>query len=105
MPTQSCNFIVAYIDLETNNLDPCSGKIVEIGSLVDGSRGVFSTVVCRGHDVLPDEESVHGIPHGELMSGPWFTEAFARLDQFLRHAFLSVLESDDDSETAARRLW
>ena len=98
MPMQSCDFVIAYIDLETNSLDPCTGKIVEIGALVDGSRGMFSTVVCPGHDVSLDEDPVHGIPHGELMSGPWFAEAFARLDQFLRHASLSVLESDDDSE-------
>ena len=97
-PLQSCESIVAYIDLETNSLDVLSGKIVEIGVLVDGSRGMFSTVVHPGHDASPDEASIHGIPHEELLSGPCFAEAFARLDHFLRHASLSVLESDDDSE-------
>ena len=97
-PLQSCESIVAYIDLETNSLDVLSGKIVEIGVLVDGSRGMFSTVVHPGHDASPNEASIHGIPHEELLSGPCFAEAFARLDHFLRHASLSVLESDDDSE-------
>ena len=43
-PALACESIIAYIDLETNNLDVLSGKIVEIGALVDGSRATFSTV-------------------------------------------------------------
>jgi DNA polymerase III epsilon subunit-like protein len=87
-----------YIDLETNSLDVLSGKIVEIGALVDGSRATFSTVVHPGRDAPVDDAAVHGIPHEELLSGPSFREAFARLDEFLRNASLIVLESDDDSE-------
>ena len=97
-PARACEAIVAYIDLETNSLDVLSGKIVEIGALVDGSRATFSTVVHPGHDAPLDDAPVHGILHEELVSGPCFAEAFARLDQFLRYASLSVLESDDDSE-------
>ena len=37
-PASACESIIAYIDLETNSLDVLSGKIVEIGALVDGSR-------------------------------------------------------------------
>ena len=91
----SCGAIVAYIDLETNGLNVFGDKIVEIGALVDGGRATFSTVVHPGRDAL-DDASVHGIPHEELLLGPSFAEAFARLGQFLRYASLSVLESDDD---------
>ena len=97
-PARACESIVVYIDLETNSLDVLSGKIVEIGALVDGSRATFSTVVHPGRDAPLDDASVHGIPHEELLSGPSFREAFARLDEFLRNASLIVLESDDDSE-------
>ena len=97
-PAPACEPIIAYIDLETNSLDVLSGKIVEIGALVDGSRATFSTVVHPGHEAPLDDAPVHGIPREELLSGPCFAEAFARLDQFLRYASLSVLESDDDSE-------
>jgi hypothetical protein len=97
-PARACESIVVYIDLETNSLDVLSGKIVEIGALVDGSRATFSTVVHPGRDAPLDDASVHGIPHEELLSGPSFREAFARLDEFLRNASLSILESDDDSE-------
>ena len=41
-PAPACEAIVAYIDLETNSLDVLTGKIVEIGALVDGSRATFS---------------------------------------------------------------
>ena len=92
----ACEPVIAYIDLETNSLDVLSGKIVEIGTLVDGSRATFSTVVHPGHDAPLDDAPVHGIPREELLSGPCFGEAFARLDQFLRYASLSVLESDDE---------
>ena len=98
MPVQSCEAIIAYIDLETNSLDVLSGRIVEIGALIDGSRAMFSTVVHPGYDASLDDASVHGIPHQELLSGPCFAEAFRRLDRLLRHASLSVVESDDDSE-------
>ena len=96
-PAMACESIVAYIDLETNSLD-VSGNIVEIGALVDDSRATFSTVVHPGRDAPIEDASVHGIPHQELLSGPTFAEAFARLDAFLRYASLSVLESDGDSE-------
>ena len=95
-PAEACEPLIAYIDLETNSLDVLSGKIVEIGALVHGSRGMFSTVVHPGHGAALGDASVHGIPHEELLSGPSFAEAFARLDQFLRYASLSVLDSDDD---------
>ena len=95
-PAPTCESIIAYIDLETNSLDVLSGKIVEIGALVDGSRAMFSTVVHPGHDAPLDDAPVHGIPREELLSGPCFLEAFARLDQFLRYASLSVLESDEE---------
>ena len=65
----ACEPIIAYIDLETSNLDVLLGKIVEIGALVDGSRATFSKVVHPGHEA-----------------------------PFLRYTTLSVLESDDDSE-------
>ena len=100
-PARACESIVVYIDLETNSLDVLSGKIVEIGALVDGSRATFSTVVHPGRDAPVGDATVHGIPHEELLSGPSYAEAFARLEQFLRYASLSVLglvESDDDSE-------
>ena len=101
-PAQACEPLIAYIDLETNSLDVLSGKILEIGALVDGSRDVFSTVVHPGHGAACDDLSVHGIPQEELLSGPGFAEAFARLDQFLRNASLSVLESDDDDSEDGR---
>ena len=90
--------IIAYIDLETNSLDPLCGNIVEIGALIGSTRGMFSTVVHPGHDETPDDASVHGIPRAELLCGPRFAEAFRRLEHFLQYASLSVLESDDDSE-------
>ena len=34
-PAKACEAVVAYIDLETNSLDVLSGKIVEIGALVE----------------------------------------------------------------------
>ena len=92
------SIVVAYIDLETDSLDVISGKIVEIGTLVDGSHAMFSTVVHPGYDAHLDDVSVHGIPHEELQRGPNFAEAFTRLEQFLQYAALSVLDSDDDSE-------
>ena len=71
-PVPACECIVAYIDLETNSLDVLSGKIVEIGALVAGSRAMFSTVVHPGCDAHLDDTSVHGIPHEELLHGPSF---------------------------------
>ena len=97
-PAKACEAIVAYIDLEANSLDVLSGRILEVGALVDGSRAMFSTVVHPGSGALLDEASVHGIPHEELLRGPSFGEAFARLDQFLQYAALSVADSDEDSE-------
>ena len=97
-PALACESIIAYIDLETNSLDVLSGKIVEIGTLVESSHAMFSTVVHPGYDAHLDDFSVHGIEHEELLRGPSFGEAFARLDQFLQYAALSVLDSDDDSE-------
>ena len=47
----TCEPIIAYIDLETSNLDVLLGKIVEIGALVDGSRATFSMVVHPGHEL------------------------------------------------------
>ena len=80
-PPPTCEPAIAYIDLETNSLNVFSGKIVEIGALVDGSRATFSTVVHPGHDAPVDDAPVHGIPREELLSGPCFGEAFARLDR------------------------
>ena len=98
-PAQACEPLIVYLDLETNSLDVLSGKVVEIGALVDSRRDTFSTVVHPGHGAALDDSAVHGIPQDELLSGPSFAEAFARLDQFLRYASLSALESDDeDSE-------
>ena len=97
-PTNPDESIVAYIDLETNSLDVLSGNIVEIGALIGGTRGMFSTVVHPGNDESSEDASVHGIPRAELLLGPHFAEAFGRLEQFLQYACLSVLESDDDSE-------
>ena len=96
-PAKACESIIAYIDLETNSLDVVSGKILEIGALVDGSRAMFSTVVHPGNAHL-DDTSVHGIARTELLCGPSFAEAFTRLDEFLRYASLSVLDSDEDSD-------
>ena len=95
-PVQACEPLVAYLDLETNSLDVLTGKIVEIGALVHGSRSMFSTVVHPGLGAALGDSSVHGISHEELLSAPSFPEAFVRLDEFLRYASLSVLESDDD---------
>ena len=97
-PAHICDSIVVYVDLETNSLDVLSGKIVEIGALVEGHGFTFSTVVNPGQDESIDQSSVHGIPASELLSGPSFSEAFWRFDAFLRHASLSVLDAEDDSE-------
>ena len=56
--------------------DVLSGKIVEIGALVEGHGFIFSTVVNPGQDESIDQPSVHGIPASELLSGPSFYEAF-----------------------------
>ena len=98
VPARASESLIAYIDLETNSLDALSGRIVEVGALIHGSHGMFSTVVHPGHDVCPDDAAVHGIPHGELLSGPCFAEAFGRLEAFLRYASLSVLASDGESD-------
>ena len=101
-PVRACEPLIAYLDLETDSLDVLTGKIVEIGALVDGSRAMFSTVVHPGHSAALGDSSVHGIPREELLSGPSFAQAFFRLDQFLRHAVLSVVEPDDDDSEDAR---
>lgn len=101
-PTQVPDPLVVYMDLETNSLDVLSGKIVEIGALVEGHGFMFSTVVNPGQDESIDQPSVHGIPAWELLSGPSFSEAFWRFDAFLRHASLSVLDAEDDSEDEHR---
>ena len=93
--------IIAYVDLETNSLDVLSGRIVEIGALIHGSRGMFSSVVHPGQDNFPDDSAVYGIPHDELLSGPCFATAFVRLESFLRYSSLSVLDSDVDSDDDA----
>ena len=59
---------------------------------------MFSTVVNPGQDESLDQPSVHGIANSELLSGPCFAEAFWRFNAFLRHASLSVLDAEDDSE-------
>ena len=96
--TQVRDPLVVYMDLETNSLDVLSGKIVEIGALVEGHGIMFSTVVNPGQYESVDQASVHGIPASELLSGPCFSEAFWRFDAFLRHASLSILDAEDDSE-------
>ena len=96
-PTQVRDCLVVYMDLESTGLDVHCGKIVEIGALVEGHGFMFSTVVNPGQDDI-DQPSVHGIPASELLSGPSFSEAFWRFDAFLRHASLSVLDAEDDSE-------
>ena len=96
-PTQVRDPLVVYMDLETNSLDVLSGKIVQIGALVEGHGFMFSTVVNPGDENI-DQPSVHGIPASELLSGLSFSEAFWRFDAFLRHASLSVLDAEDDSE-------
>ena len=97
-PTRVRDPLVVYMDLETNSLDVLYGKIVEIGALVEGHGFMFSTVVNPGQDESLDRPSVHGIPASELLSGPCFSEAFLRFDAFLRHASLSALDAEDDSE-------
>ena len=72
VPVQASESIIAYIDLETNSLDVLSGRIVEVGALIHGSYGKFSTVVHPGCDSCPDAAAVHGIPPDELLSGPFF---------------------------------
>ena len=47
-PAHVCDCIVVYMDLETSSLDILSGKIVEIGALIEGSHSTFSTVVNPG---------------------------------------------------------
>ena len=71
-PAKACEAVVAYIDLETNSLDVLSGKILEVGALVDGSRAMFSTVVHPGNDAHLDDASVHGIARTELLCEPSF---------------------------------
>ena len=97
-PTQARDPLIVYMDLETNSLDVLSGKIVEIGALVEGHGFIFSTVVNPGQDESIYQPSVHGIPASELLSAPCFSEVFVRFDAFLRHAALSVLDAEDDSE-------
>ena len=77
-PAHVCDCIVVYMDLETSSLDILSGKIVEIGALIEGSHSTFSTVVNPGQDHSIEQPSVHGIPHEELLLGPCFAEAFQR---------------------------
>ena len=96
-PTQVRDPLVVYMDLETNSLDVLSGKIVEIGAMVECHGFMFCTVVNPGQDESIDRPSVHGIPDSELLSGPCFSEAFWRFDAFLRHASLSILDAEDDS--------
>ena len=74
VPARASESIIAYIDLETNSLDVLSGRIVEVGALIHGSYGKFSTVVHPGLGSCPDAAAVHGIPHDELLSGPCFAE-------------------------------
>ena len=90
--------IVVYMDLETNSLDVLTGKVVEIGALIEGSCFTFPTIVNPGRDESLDQPSVHGIPAWEHLSGHCFSEAFWRFDTFLRHAALSVLDAEDNSE-------
>ena len=97
-PTQVCDFLLVYMDLETNSLDVLSGKVVEIGAMVESHGFMFSTVVNPGQDESIDLPSVHGIAASELLFGPCFSDAFLRFDAFLRHAALSVLDAEDDSE-------
>ena len=97
-PAHVCDCIVVYMDLETSSLDVLSGKIVEIGALIEGSRSAFSTVVNPGQDDSLEQPSVHGIPHEELLLGPCFAEAFQRFCEFVRYASLSTLATGDDSE-------
>ena len=97
-PAHVCDCIVVYMDLETSSLDILSGKIVEIGALIEGSHSTFSTVVDPGQDDSIEQPSVHGIPHEELLLGPCFAEAFQRFCEFVRYAALSTLAADDDSE-------
>ena len=59
---------------------------------------MFSTVVNPGQDESIDQPSVHGIPASELLEAPSFSGAFWRFNAFLRHAALSVLDTEDDSE-------
>ena len=87
-PVHVRDALIVYMDLETNSLDVLTGKVVEIGALIEGSNFVFSTVVNTGLDESIDQPSVHGISASELLSGPCFSEAFLRFDAFLRHAAL-----------------
>ena len=38
-PAHAEEAVIAYIDLETNSLDPIGGRIVEIAAVVHGGRG------------------------------------------------------------------
>ena len=40
-PAKACEAIVAYIDLEANSLDVLSGRILEVGALVDGKLNLI----------------------------------------------------------------
>ena len=97
-PAHVRDAIVCYMDLETNSLDCLSGKVVEIGAIIEGSCCAFSTVANSGQDECPDQPSVHGILREELLSGPCFAEAFRRFSYLLRYASLSALATEDDSE-------
>ena len=77
-PAHIRDSIVVYMDLETNSLDVLTGKVVEIGALIEGSCFSFSTVVNPGQDESIDQPSVHGIAASELLSAPCFSEAFLR---------------------------
>ena len=97
-PAHIRDAIVCYMDLETDSLDCLSGRIVEIAGALEDSSCVFSTVVNPGPVAYPEQPSVHGIAHDELLEGPCFAEAFRRFSAFLRYASLSALDAEDDSE-------
>ena len=97
-PAHVRDAIVCYMDLETDSLHCLSGRIVEIARVLEDSSCVFSTVVNPGRVAYPEQPSVHGIAHDELLAGPCFAEAFLRFSEFLRYASLSALDAEDDSE-------
>ena len=97
-PAHVRDAIVCYMDLETDSLNCLSGRIVEIAGVLEDSSCVFSTVVNPGPVACPEQPSVHGIAHDELLEGPCFAEAFRRFSEFLRYASLSALDAEDDSE-------
>ena len=76
-------------------------SIVEVG-VVSEHGAVFSTVVRppATHDKAACGSCVHGIQPEELLAGPDFSTAYARMVAFLEHLQVSTVAPDDSDSDA-----